>query len=114
MKKCPQCGRDYNDDTLSFCLDDGSELLFGPSSGESPTVILPDPSSGDAPTRHQFFRADPRTLWQTRRGVRLPVMFGAPAIRREPGRFLFEPVRERRNLPEDIKRRRERRTAGVW
>lgn len=29
MKKCPQCGRDYNDDSLRFCLDDGSELLFG-------------------------------------------------------------------------------------
>ncbi len=31
MKRCPECGRDYNDDSLSFCLDDGSELLFGPA-----------------------------------------------------------------------------------
>lgn len=30
MKKCPQCARDYNDDSLSFCLDDGTDLLFGP------------------------------------------------------------------------------------
>lgn len=37
MKRCPQCGRDYNDDSMSFCLDDGSELLFGPAS--EPGVI---------------------------------------------------------------------------
>lgn len=32
MKRCPQCGREY-DLTMSFCLDDGSELLYGPASG---------------------------------------------------------------------------------
>ncbi len=43
MKRCPECGRDYNDDSLSFCLDDGSELLFGPASADEPaTAILPD------------------------------------------------------------------------
>ena len=36
MKKCPQCGRDYNDDSMSFCLDDGSDLLFGPARSEPP------------------------------------------------------------------------------
>ena len=44
MKKCPQCGRDYNDDSMSFCLDDGSELLFGPATAsgddEPATAIL--------------------------------------------------------------------------
>ncbi|HEX6126322.1 MAG TPA: tetratricopeptide repeat protein [Pyrinomonadaceae bacterium] len=29
MKKCPQCGREY-DNSMSFCLDDGEELLYGP------------------------------------------------------------------------------------
>ncbi len=44
MKKCPQCGRDYNDDSMSFCLDDGSELLFGPASVDEPaTAILSEP-----------------------------------------------------------------------
>ncbi len=44
MKKCPKCGRDYNDDSLSFCLDDGSELLFGPKSepGAAATGFLGD------------------------------------------------------------------------
>src|SRR5688572_373106 len=32
MKRCPECRRDYYDDTLSFCLDDGSPLVYGMSS----------------------------------------------------------------------------------
>ncbi len=30
MKRCPQCGREY-DNSMSFCLDDGAELLYGPA-----------------------------------------------------------------------------------
>ncbi len=30
MKRCPECRRDYYDDTLIYCLDDGSALLEGP------------------------------------------------------------------------------------
>ena len=59
MKRCPQCGRDYNDDSLSFCLDDGSELLFGPSTGESATAILNVPPS-ELPTRLQTDTASVR------------------------------------------------------
>src|SRR5690606_7593063 len=29
MKRCPECRRDYHDDTLLYCLDDGSALLEG-------------------------------------------------------------------------------------
>ena len=69
MKRCPECRRDYNDDSMSFCLDDGSELLFGPavsvppavaggalSSDEGPeTAILHSTSApGEAPTRAQI------------------------------------------------------------
>lgn len=36
MKRCPECRRDYNDDSLSYCLDDGAELLFGPGGGSRP------------------------------------------------------------------------------
>ena len=31
MKRCPVCRRDYYDDTLMFCLDDGNGLLEGPA-----------------------------------------------------------------------------------
>ena len=46
MKRCPTCRRDYYDDSLSFCLDDGIALLNGPvcsSSGQDvqSTIMLP-------------------------------------------------------------------------
>ncbi|KXK05316.1 MAG: hypothetical protein UZ17_ACD001000741, partial [Acidobacteria bacterium OLB17] len=43
MKKCPRCGREY-DLTMSYCLDDGSELLYGPASepGAIATGFQPD------------------------------------------------------------------------
>ena len=58
MKRCPQCGREY-DLSMSFCLDDGAELLYGPAAVDEPsTAILSDsPSSasgqfaGENPTR---------------------------------------------------------------
>ena len=39
MKKCPECGREY-DPSMMFCLDDGAELLYGPASEEPATAIL--------------------------------------------------------------------------
>ena len=62
MKRCPQCRRDYFDDTLSFCLEDGSPLILGigsihstgsPSSSlDQPTMIhstaAPDSGSSTA------------------------------------------------------------------
>ncbi|HSI87538.1 MAG TPA: hypothetical protein VK918_00655, partial [Pyrinomonadaceae bacterium] len=45
MKRCPQCGREY-DTTMMFCLDDGTELLYGPASDASPTAVFP--RSGDS------------------------------------------------------------------
>jgi len=35
MKRCPECRRDYFDDSLVYCLDDGNALLDGPASGKS-------------------------------------------------------------------------------
>ncbi len=41
MKRCPKCRRDYFDDSLMYCLDDGSALLEGPGSDDRVTAILP-------------------------------------------------------------------------
>src|ERR1041385_2975939 len=42
MKRCPQCNREYADDTLRFCLEDGTSLIGSRSSSEPPpTEILP-------------------------------------------------------------------------
>ncbi len=46
MKRCPECRRDYYDDTLAFCLEDGTALIQGAvpapigSSDEPQTAIL--------------------------------------------------------------------------
>ena len=49
MKRCPKCRRDYTDDTLLYCLDDGESLLDGPGNkrvevSERPTAIF-EPST---------------------------------------------------------------------
>ena len=40
MKRCPECRRDYYDDSLSYCLDDGVALLDGPSSVDEPATAI--------------------------------------------------------------------------
>jgi TolB-like protein len=55
MKRCPECGREY-DTSMMFCLDDGAELLYGPApAADAPTAIMhsaADPRQ--APTRAQI------------------------------------------------------------
>ena len=42
MKRCPKCNRTYQDDTLRFCLEDGSSLAPITREAEAPpTEILP-------------------------------------------------------------------------
>ncbi len=81
MKRCPECGRDYNDDSMSFCLDDGSELLFGPAVSVPPavaggalsgddepqTAILHSTSApGEAPTRAQIHTTEQTAVLERR------------------------------------------------
>ncbi len=73
MKRCPECRRDYYDDTLLYCLDDGNALLEGPAtsvseppasaggqSGDEPqTAILHSTAApGEAPNRAQIHMTD--------------------------------------------------------
>ena len=54
MKRCPDCRRDYYDDSLLYCLDDGTALLEGPASTDEPaTAILHDRAS-EAETQAQI------------------------------------------------------------
>ena len=63
MKKCPQCGREY-DVSMRFCLDDGAELLYGPAApvsiGDEPaTAILSGVDlPSESPTRAQINTTD--------------------------------------------------------
>jgi Tol biopolymer transport system component len=40
MKRCPECRKDYLDDSLLYCLDDGAPLVQGTISDEPATAIL--------------------------------------------------------------------------
>ena len=69
MKRCPQCGREY-DATMMFCLDDGAELLYGPAAVDEPeTAILREAvSPNDAVTRMQIPTKE-SDLQRKRRGL---------------------------------------------
>ena len=58
MKKCPECGREY-DNTMMFCLDDGTQLLYGPATATSE----PPASAGGQ------FDGDPQTAILSGLGV---------------------------------------------
>src|SRR5258706_7151018 len=67
LKRCHECRRDYYDDTLSFCLEDGTPLVYGISADEPATAILSGSevkatgfSSGEAGTEVFRTTSDPR------------------------------------------------------
>ena len=51
MKRCPQCKRDYADETLNFCLDDGSELVEGSGSIDTARTAILSVHDTEGPTR---------------------------------------------------------------
>lgn len=60
MKRCPACQRTYVDDTLAYCLEDGS-LLSSDSFGSNDlpaTLIIPDPRI-TAPVKPETSRPSP-------------------------------------------------------
>ncbi len=60
MKRCPECGREY-DNTMMFCLDDGAELLYGPASADEPaTAILSEPAVVAGGSRQLTDRQEPK------------------------------------------------------
>ena len=67
MKRCPECRRDYYDDSLLYCLDDGSALLEGPASGGEPTteILHETAPPSEAGTRQQINITDPTAVFTT-------------------------------------------------
>src|SRR5438445_6348173 len=66
MKRCPECRRDYYDDSLLSCLDDGSSLLDGPggshatnapSLGYEPATVMIHSTEAADTTPTQVFAA---------------------------------------------------------
>src|SRR2546422_6192027 len=48
MKRCPTCKRTFDDDTLSFCLDDGTPLVAATRPDSEETLVLPSSSDRGA------------------------------------------------------------------
>ena len=46
MKQCPECERTYGDESLNFCLEDGSRLVWRSTGEDEPTALFR--SSGKA------------------------------------------------------------------
>jgi TolB-like protein/Tfp pilus assembly protein PilF len=77
MKRCHECGREY-DNTMMFCLDDGTELLYGPAKSEPGVVATGFPSDepqtailhstaapGEARTRAQIYTTEHTAILST-------------------------------------------------
>ena len=56
MKRCPECRRDYHDDTLLYCLEDGSALVQGsvPVLSETGAIASGFPSEPHSSAGGQF------------------------------------------------------------
>src|SRR4051812_21833042 len=67
MKRCPECGREY-DNSMMFCLDDGAELLYGPASADGPaTAVLHSTAAPEeAQTRAQIDTTDQTAAFRGR------------------------------------------------
>ena len=79
MKRCPECRRDYYDDSLSYCLDDGTVLLDGPPSLEEPvTAILA--GTNEPPTNLFSNGGVPGTTTQTADSRRSYLVIGGIAF----------------------------------
>jgi len=45
MKRCPTCKRTFEDDSLAYCLDDGSPLVAETGPDSEATLVSPSPSA---------------------------------------------------------------------
>lgn len=94
MKKCPQCGSTYQDDTLSFCLSDGTALNLV-TSAYSPEATLQLPEEQVTSIRQNAARvsvpvnqptmqsAAPPSFQNTvaeNKGSKLPLILGVLAV----------------------------------
>src|SRR5688572_71772 len=64
MKRCPECRRDYLDESLLYCLDDGTRLLDGPVSVDEPATALLHSTAppAEAATRAQIDITNPTAV----------------------------------------------------
>lgn len=82
MRKCPQCRRNYTDESLNFCLEDGSPLIY-PSADAGPVTDVLPMGPSEAPTRMHAERVPRGSSDRTKSGERAR----APAFAYHSTRF---------------------------
>jgi TolB-like protein/tetratricopeptide (TPR) repeat protein len=84
MKHCPECNKNYADPTISFCLIDGTPLIFGQAVEEPQTAILSGDFPSEAPTRS----IDPHTTAPTE-SFPFPVSAEKPSLSKSKHLLIF-------------------------
>ncbi len=90
MKCCPDCRRDYYDETLLYCLDDGARLIEGPTTADVPaTAIFHSSAVAEEPTRAQIPSAErsgvasePKAKGFDKRLMRAPLAMASLSVTR--------------------------------
>src|SRR5262249_22521122 len=59
MKRCPTCKRAFEDDTLAYCLEDGTPLVSETRSDSEATLVTPSPAVAAQPPPTQFAQYQP-------------------------------------------------------
>lgn len=54
MKRCPECRKDYLDDSLLYCLDDGTPLVQGTAAEPATAIFSGESIGGESATRKLF------------------------------------------------------------
>jgi TolB-like protein/Tfp pilus assembly protein PilF len=67
MKRCPECRRDYYDETLLYCLEDGAALLAGVPDEPATALFDPPPSRDNDTTK--ILRAEDTELGPPEGGI---------------------------------------------
>lgn len=65
MKRCPSCSRSYTDESLNFCLEDGTPLVSdAPASDPNATRRYPSARETGEPPPTEIYRPDSATISQ--------------------------------------------------
>lgn len=91
MKHCPKCERTYSDDSLSYCLDDGTLLSRRPASPLDINATLPYSSAAvteEIPPATEIFPPAAVTAAPTVAAVRLKDALAAAPVPRSSNRIL--------------------------
>jgi hypothetical protein len=65
MKHCPNCFATYEDDSQTYCTNEGTRLIVGspPRSQPQPTMLAPSQGRGDLTSSSEFFRSGGSSSW---------------------------------------------------